>query len=29
MYAVEFTRRLSYAVVWSSIVAAIIFAVTG
>jgi hypothetical protein len=29
MHAVDFTRRLSYAVVFSSLVAALIFAVTG
>ncbi len=29
MHAAEFTRRLSYALVWSSIFAAVLFIVTG
>ena len=29
MSAVDFTRRLSYALVWGSVLAALVFAVTG
>jgi hypothetical protein len=29
MYTFDFTRRLSYALVWGSIIAALVFVVTG
>jgi len=29
MYTLDFARRLSYALVWGSILAALVFAVTG